>query len=539
MLRKDRPQVAIIGAGYWGKNLVRDFYSLGAVRAVVDENEAVLAQIVADHPGVEPAPNFEAVLGDSQVSGVVLATPAATHFQLARQALAAGKHVFVEKPLALSQTQGRELVALAASQNLVLMVDHILQNHPAYVALKELVESGQLGRLRYLHSRRRSFGKIRIEEDALWSLAPHDISMILGLVGRLPEKVLATGGSWLTPRVADVVEGSLDFGQGVMAQISVSWLNPVKEQRLMVVGDRKMAIFDDTLPWPEKLKIYDHQVAWPQQKPVAQAAQAENISLAESSPLVAQCRDFLAAMAGEKKPASDGHEGLRVLTVLENLSLSLKNEGQAVELATTSASSPPYFLHPTALVDEGATIGQGCKIWHFSHILSGSDLGDNCNVGQNVVVGPKVKVGRGVKIQNNVSVYEGVTLEDDVFCGPSMVFTNVYNPRANIVRKDQYRPTLVRRGASIGANATVVCGHTLGQWCFIGAGAVVTRDVPDYALMVGSPARRVGWVCRCGEKLPDGLTCQACGRPYRLVEHGLGQLAYKTLEPLCPEKGDQ
>lgn len=174
-----------------------------------------------------------------------------------------------------------------------------------------------------------------------------------------------------------------------------------------------------------------------------------------------------------------------------------------------------YFVHATAIIDDDVKVGKGCKIWHFSHLLYGSELGENCNLGQNVVVGPNVKIGSGVKIQNNVSVYEGVTLEDGVFCGPSAVFTNVVNPRAEVIRKDEFRPTLVKTGASIGANSTIVCGNTLGAWCLIGAGAVITKDVPDYALMIGAPAKRRGWVCRCGVKLPADLKCPECGRRYR------------------------
>jgi UDP-2-acetamido-3-amino-2,3-dideoxy-glucuronate N-acetyltransferase len=183
-----------------------------------------------------------------------------------------------------------------------------------------------------------------------------------------------------------------------------------------------------------------------------------------------------------------------------------------------------YFAHETAIIDEGATIGPGTKIWHFSHIMPDTVLGANCNIGQNVVVSPGCRIGSNCKIQNNVSVYTGVILEDDVFCGPSMVFTNVINPRSHIVRKDEYRRTLVRRGASIGANATVVCGVTLGKYSFIGAGAVVTRDVPDYALIVGSPGRLRGYVCYCGHKLDlpagaaEGCTasCPDCGRSYEM-----------------------
>jgi UDP-2-acetamido-3-amino-2,3-dideoxy-glucuronate N-acetyltransferase len=170
------------------------------------------------------------------------------------------------------------------------------------------------------------------------------------------------------------------------------------------------------------------------------------------------------------------------------------------------------FVHPSSLVDEGARLGRGTKIWHFSHILSGTVIGENCNIGQNVVAGPDVRIGNRCKIQNNVSVYKHVTLEDDVFCGPSVVFTNVFNPRARIRKMDDARPTLVQRGATLGANCTVVCGVTIGRYAFVGAGAVVTKDVPDHALVYGNPAVARGWVCECGEKLGEDMRCGACGK---------------------------
>jgi UDP-2-acetamido-3-amino-2,3-dideoxy-glucuronate N-acetyltransferase len=181
-----------------------------------------------------------------------------------------------------------------------------------------------------------------------------------------------------------------------------------------------------------------------------------------------------------------------------------------------------YFVHESSYIDEPCEIGEETKIWHFSHVMAGSKIGRRCNIGQNVVISPQVVIGDNVKIQNNVSVYTGVELEDDVFCGPSMVFTNVTNPRSHVSRKDEFRKTLVKRGASIGANATIVCGHTIGRYAFIGAGAVVTRDVPDYAMAVGNPARVIGWMCKCGLRLnlspdpssADGATCSACAASY-------------------------
>jgi UDP-2-acetamido-3-amino-2,3-dideoxy-glucuronate N-acetyltransferase len=182
---------------------------------------------------------------------------------------------------------------------------------------------------------------------------------------------------------------------------------------------------------------------------------------------------------------------------------------------------PNYFAHESSYIDDGAVIGDGTRIWHFCHVMSGAVIGARCNLGQNVVVMSGTRLGSNVKVQNNVSIYEGVELEDDVFCGPSCVFTNVTNPRSHVSRKSEYRRTLVRRGTSIGANATILCGVTLGEYSFIGAGAVVTSDVPDYALMVGVPARRVGWMCQCGVRLhlrDNSAACAACGATYKESE---------------------
>ena len=201
-----------------------------------------------------------------------------------------------------------------------------------------------------------------------------------------------------------------------------------------------------------------------------------------------------------------------------------RTEGNNAGMAYSEVGGSAYFAHPTAVIDEGCMICGGTRIWHFSHILSGSNIGENCNVGQNVAIGPDVTIGRNCKIQNNVSVYKGVTLEDGVFCAPSMVFTNIYNPRAEIRKMDQVRPTLIKRGATLGANCTIVCGTTIGRYAFIGAGAVVTKDVPDYALVVGNPANRIGWVCECGERLGDDMKCDVCSKQYKKGASGLVEI---------------
>ncbi|NVM21531.1 MAG: Gfo/Idh/MocA family oxidoreductase [Desulfobacterales bacterium] len=524
------PAVAVIGSGYWGKNLVRNFHQLGALKLVCDKNETLLAQFMEQYPEVETCLALSTVLTKEEIRGVVIATPAESHFAFSREALLAGKHVFVEKPLSLTEEEGRELVRLAEQGPLTLMVGHILHYHSAVIKLKELIDSGDLGKIQYLYSNRLNIGKIRAEENILWSFAPHDISIILMLLGEMPESVYSIGGSYLQHHIPDTTLTTLDFASGAKAHIFVSWLHPFKEQKLVVVGDKKMAVFDDVSR--EKLMLYPHKIEWLQRVPVAAKAEAEVVQVDMEEPLKAECRHFLECVNNNQTPRTDGHEGLRVLQILQASQESLDRNGATIRLAQSSKpdvrgepSALNFYAHESAYIDDGVEIGAGAKIWHFSHILSGSRIGERCNIGQNVVIGPEVSIGSGCKIQNNVSVYKGVTLEEGVFCGPSMVFTNVYNPRAEIRKMDQLRPTLVKKGATIGANATIICGRTIGRYAFVGAGAVVTRDVFDYALMAGNPARHVGWMCECGERLSDDLGCVLCGKQYEKKTEGIALIA--------------
>lgn len=519
--------IAVVGGGQWGKNHVKTFLSLGVLDSVCELDPQRQAALRQGFPGILFR-TFEDILEDLAVEGVVIATPAGSHYGLAKQALAAGKDVLVEKPLALDVAHGQELSELADKTGRILMAGHLLRYHPAMGKLKEIVDDGVLGKLQYIYSNRLNLGRFRTEENILWSFAPHDVSVMLHLLGEVPAAVTAQGGAFLTSHIPDVTVTTLEFKSGVRGHIFVSWLHPYKEHRLIVVGDRGMAVFDDLEP-KDKLVVLNHPVVWVDRMPVPRKQEAQPVSYSGEEPLLAECRHFLDCIASRRRPATDGAEALRVLAVLEACQHSIDHEGSRVAFPR---SRPKRFsAHETAVIDEPCTIGDGTQIWHFSHVLKHTTIGRNCKIGQNVVIGPKVSIGDGVKIQNNVSVYEGVTLEDHVFCGPSMVFTNVMNPRSEIIRMHELRPTLVKRGATLGANCTIVCGNTIGTYAFVGAGSVVTRDVPDHALVAGVPGRIAGWACRCAMRLNftptdipglEQARCEGCQTRYtkrgRIVE---------------------
>jgi UDP-2-acetamido-3-amino-2,3-dideoxy-glucuronate N-acetyltransferase len=522
-LERQPVRVGCVGAGYWGRNLIRNFDDLGALVWICDVRPQTLEEVATKYPRAGHTQRVEDLLRDDSVTGIVVATPAETHAGLVRRALEAGKDVLVEKPLCLDVAEGKDLVALAEKTGRILMVGHLLWYHPAVLKLQQLVAAGELGRIQYIYSNRLNLGRIRREENILWSFAPHDVSVILGLLGEMPEEVQAQGGNYLHQKIADVTVTLLAFPSGVKAHIFVSWLHPFKEQKLIIVGDRKMAVFDDVQP-ENKLLLYPHLIDWKNHVPVPTLAAAQVIPTDPVEPLRAECLHFLECIRTRQRPRSDGAEGLRVLTVLQQCQAMLAApQGRLAPRDTlpapTTRESTRYFAHESAFIDEGVVIGDGTTIWHVSHVLKHSRVGKNCRIGQNVVIGPNVTIGDGVKIQNNVSVYEGVTLEDHVFCGPSMVFTNVFNPRSEIRRMDELRPTLVRRGATLGANCTIVCGVTIGRYAFVGAGAVVTRDVPAFGLVVGNPGRLIGWMCVCGVRIDfapgEGSgVCAACHRRY-------------------------
>jgi UDP-2-acetamido-3-amino-2,3-dideoxy-glucuronate N-acetyltransferase len=520
---RQKTRIAVVGVGYWGKNLVRNFHELGALDLLCDARSSV-AETYKDYENVRFCTEYGEVLADISIQAVALATPAVSHYEMAKAALQAGKDVMVEKPLAIDVKHGEELVQLAADKRRILMVGHILRYHPGILKLQKLIQDGVLGKINYLYSNRLNIGKIRTEENILWSFAPHDISVMLSLLNEMPTRVFCQGGTYLSRDVSDVTLSHFEFPSGVQAHIFVSWLHPIKEQKLVIVGSEKMAVFDDMAE--EKLVLYPHKVEWINRIPTAIKAKGEVVELEDREPLRAECQHFLDCVESRKSPVTDGAEGLRVLRILDACQRALQNKAAAVEPAKPPSQERPYFVHESAYVDEGAEIGAGTKIWHFSHVMKGAHIGERCVIGQNVNVDGGTTIGNNVKIQNNISVYTGVTIEDDVFLGPSCVLTNVSNPRSQVNRHSLYEITRLRRGCSIGANATIVCGVTVGRYAFVGAGSVVTKNVPDFALVVGNPARQLGWMSRHGHRLqsPNAngeFVCPESGYRYREAQPGI------------------
>ena len=509
-------RVAVVGAGQWGKNHIQTLNSLGCLAGIVESNDRRIEQFRDKYSNVKVFTKLEDALKED-FHGFTVATPAETHFEIAERILREKRHVLVEKPIALHVEEARKLKQLAEENGVNLMVGHLLLFHPAIRKIKELITDGKIGRLQYLYSNRLNLGTVRKEENILWSFAPHDISIFQYLIGTNPTEVVSRGGIFLQPKIHDSSMTVLTYPNNVMGHIFVSWLHPFKEHRIVVIGSKGMFSFEDS---SEKKEIffYEKGIDWVKGEPIKRDGPTEIVDYERAMPLTEEMRYFVNHLNGDPIDIADAQNAIEVLDILQRASDCLLT-GESIEprqLRTSLAveKKGEYFAHQTCVIDKDVVIGEGSKVWHFSHILAGSRIGERCNIGQNVVIGPDVTTGNGCKIQNNVSVYKGVTLEDDVFCGPSMVFTNVYNPRAAIRRMDEIRPTLVKKGATIGANATIVCGVTIGRYGFVGAGAVVTEDVKDQALVVGNPARQIGWICECGTRLNKQGECAACGKTY-------------------------
>jgi predicted dehydrogenase len=324
-------KVGLIGCGYWGKNLARNFAELNALGMLCDSQESGRDLARKTAPGCRVTADLEDLLTAQDIPAVAVATPAETHFDVVQKCLEANKDVFVEKPLALTYEEGAQLVLLAKRKGRILMVGHVLEYHPAVLKLRELISAGELGKVRYIYSNRLSLGKVRREENILWSFAPHDIAVVLRLIGQMPFEVSACGGAYLQANIPDVTVTNLLFDNGVRAHIFVSWLHPFKEQRLVVIGSHKMASFDDV---NKKLILYDQRIEMNgPNPPIPSKGSGREVAYGSSEPLRAECEAFLDAVTTRSPPLTDGASGLRVLKVLQMAQRSVITNGARVAIA--------------------------------------------------------------------------------------------------------------------------------------------------------------------------------------------------------------
>ena len=325
-------RIAVVGCGHWGKNLVRNFHDLGVLAAVCDSDSQRIAEVRERYPDVETFSDYDELLS-TDTDAIVIASNAEHHTWMAEAALAAGKDIFVEKPLALRSRDGERLIQMAERLDRVLMVGHLLEYHPAILRLKQLIDSGELGKIFYIYSNRLNLGRVRREENILWSFAPHDIAVILRLIGDSPLEVVATGGAYLQPNIADVTVTNLHFDNGVRAHIFVSWLHPYKEHRLVVIGSKKMVVFNDAGD-QNKLLLYDQGIEWVNGEPIPRTGPGTTVDFEAGEPLRAECEHFIDCIQHRRRPRTDGPSALRVLNVLQACQRSLQTNGSVVSLAS-------------------------------------------------------------------------------------------------------------------------------------------------------------------------------------------------------------
>ena len=495
-------KLGLIGGGYWGKNLIREFNYCGVLHTVCDINKDALENYTKLYPNIETTTDWNTVINNSEITAVCIALPAEMHYKYSKQSLLAGKDVYVEKPITLDIKEAEELVELAKKQNKILMVGHLLHYHPAITKIKSMIYEGKIGKIKNIVANRLSLGIFRQHENVLWSFAPHDISVILSFVGEMPNSVICHGKDHITTGIHDVTNSILKFTDAYV-NINVNWLNPYKEQKMSIIGEKGMIIFDDVSKenkityFPEYITYTPGINASP--RPIKNNEENIDIDL-DKSPLLCECEHFIECCNLRKQPITDGKEGKHVLKVLQSLNSSLVNNKEII-IKDISDNEKNYFVHETAIVDKGAEIGEGTKIWHFSHVCKGAKIGKNCNIGQNVFIAGGAVLGDNCKVQNNVSIYAGVKAEDYVFFGPSCVLTNDINPRCMHSKNGEYVKTILKRGVTLGANSTIVCGNTIGDHALIGAGAGICKDVEANSIMVGNPAKKIGVIDKQGNRV--------------------------------------
>lgn len=492
-------KLGLIGGGYWGKNLIREFNNCNVLHTICDINEDSLNSYNIQYPNVNTTTNWNDILNNNDINSVCIALPAEMHFKFAKEALLRNKDVYVEKPITLDVKEGEELIKIANEKNRILMVGHLLHYHPCIEKIKEIVNSGKIGKIKNIVANRLNLGKFRTQENVLWSFAPHDISVILNLCNsKLPQSVLCTGVSHITKNIHDTTNSILFYNDKYI-NINVNWLNPYKEQKMSIIGEKGMLLFDDVLK-ENKLTLYPEYIKFSSDiNSIPEPVKNNAINIEcnfDKSPLLKECEHFINCCKTRNTPITDGNEGLRVLKVLNNLQESLINN----KMIYLKNKKEKYFKHETAIIDDGAEIGEGTKIWHYSHICSGAKIGKNCNIGQNVFIAKDAVIGDNCKVQNNVSIYSGVKAGNYVFFGPSCVLTNDINPRGMHSKGGKYIDTILEDGVTLGANSTIICGNTIGKHSLIGAGSVVCKNIEEYSIIVGNPGKKIGTIDEKGNR---------------------------------------
>ena len=472
-------KIGVIGYGRWSKNIVREMNKFNVIKMVCDINTEELDECNKLYPDITTTTNKYDILNNKYITGVCVVVPSELHYHITKEALENNKDVFVEKPLALSFKKGRELVKLAKEKNKILMIGHLMMYHSSIKKIKDIIDKGCIGKIKSITSNRLNFGIIRKTENVLWSFAPHDISMILFFCGS-PLAVRCNGNK-ISGKYG-VVHLNMVY-KNLNAMINVNWMCPYKEQKLTIIGEKGIILFDDV----NKIVKYQNFLK-----------DSKLIPFDNNSPLYNECHSFIDACFSRKDTITCGNKSLETLFILDNAQKSL-DENKMIYIKQYEPIVENIYIHPTAIIDDQVTIGMGTKVWHYSHISKNSYIGKNCVIGQNVYIGPQVIIGNNCKIQNNVSIYTGVILEDDVFMGPSCVTTNDINPRAKHPKNGIYKKTLIKKGASIGANAVIICDNIIGEYSMIGAGSVVTKNIDSYTVVIGNPARKYGTIDKQGK----------------------------------------
>jgi len=590
-------RIGIIGLGYWGPNLVRVFDSLPDARVTVvcDRDPRRRTELWASYPGVCCVGTSDELFTSGLVDAVVIATPTATHFELARAALTRGFHTFVEKPLARTAAQCEELAELAESRGLTLMVGHVYLFTAAVAKLAEIIAAGELGEIRSISAARNNLGPVRSDVNALWDLAPHDLSIILHLLGEKPDSVNCQGLATLNPDVQDICMLTMHFPSGIMATVHSSWLHPTKVRQMTIVGDRGMAQFDDMQPL-DKINVFDSGMDRSMDGDLSpafrcRAGAATTRDLIHQEPLLAECAHFVGCVASGKIPRSDARTALDVVQVLAAADRSLHAGGGRISLLAprdvpgsrrrwasrpsrvvgrhsfrpppgliATRISPPHEptrsqaaplladlmeprgstwdadarvgyradrgegggslqlgdgarLRSGTVIYDGSEIGTGLQTGHNVVIREENCIGDDVSIWSNTVVDYGCRVGDRVKIHCNNYIPQYTVIEDDVFIAPGCSFANDVHPGCSC--SATMRGPVLRRGARIGAGCTILPGVEVGEFALVGAGSVVTRDVPPHTVVAGSPARvlRATTELRC----EDGSTAYS-GDPITILE---------------------